>query len=103
CETISILKTIKKTLDKHNIAPARLRADFHGTKPHQITTFRELHGDSGPMPNEVEQDAQRLYLSGEPGTREPVWTLLEAFIEGNWLECLAEIGRVAGEERQTND
>ena len=56
CETVSVLRAIEKTLDKHGITPARLRADFAATKPYEITTFRELHGDLGPMPNEVEQD-----------------------------------------------
>jgi hypothetical protein len=96
-ETVSVLRAIEKTLDKHGVTPARLRADFAGTQAYQITTFRELHGDLGTMPNEVDQDARRLYLYGKPGTREPVWSLLEAFIEENRAELFAEITRIAGE------
>jgi hypothetical protein len=96
-ETASILRAIEKTLEKHGVSPARLRADFAGTQEHQITTFRELHGDLGTMPNEVEEDARRLYLYGKPGTGEQVWSLLEAFVEQNRTACLAEIARLAGE------
>jgi hypothetical protein len=96
-ETVSVLRGIEKTLERHGVTPARLRADFAGAQPHQITSFRELHGDLGTMPSEVEEDARQLYLYGEYGTREPVWSLLEAFLETNGAECLAEISRVAGE------
>lgn len=93
-ETVSVLRAIKTTLDKHGVTPERLRADFAGTQEYQITTFRELHGDLGTMPDEVEQDARRLYLYGKPGTREPVWSLLEAFVEKNRPACLSEIARL---------
>jgi hypothetical protein len=96
-ETVSILRAIEKTLEKHGVSPARLRADFAGTQEYQIATFRELHGDLGTMPNEVEEDARRLYLYGKPGTGEQVWPLLEAFVEKNRTACLAEIARLARE------
>jgi hypothetical protein len=96
-ETASVLRAIEKTLERHGVTPVRLRTDFAATQPYQITTFRELHGDLGTMPNEVEEDARRLYLYGKPGTREPVWSLLEAFVEENRPALFAEIGRVAGE------
>jgi len=96
-ETVLILRAIEKTLERHRVTPARLRADFAGTQPYQITTFGALHGDLGTMPTEVEEDARQLYLYGEPGTREPVWSLLEAFVETNRANCLTEIARVAGE------
>jgi hypothetical protein len=89
-ETASVLRAIEKTLQKHGVILAELRADFAGTREYQITTFRELHGDLGTMPNEVEEDARRLYLYGKPGTGEQVWSLLEAFVEKNRAECLAE-------------
>lgn len=96
-ETASILRAIEKTLEKHGVTPARLRADFAGTHEYQITTFRDLHGDLGTLPSEVEEDAKRLYIYGKTGAGEPVWSLLEAFVEENRPELLAEIGRVAGE------
>lgn len=96
-ETISVLRAIEKTLDRHGVTPSKLRADFTGTQEYQITTFRELHGDLGTMPNEVEEDARRLYLYGKPGTGEPVWSLLEAFVEKNRFAFLAEIACIAGE------
>jgi hypothetical protein len=91
------LRAIEKPLAKHGVTSARLRADFAGTEIYRITTFRELHGDLGAMPEEVEQDAQQVYLYGKPGTREPIWSLLEAFVNDNHVACLAEIARVAGE------
>jgi hypothetical protein len=96
-ETVSILRAIERTLERHGVTPSRLRADFAGAQEYQITTFRDLHGDLGTMPSEVEEDAQRLYLYGKAGTGEPVWSLLEAFVEKNRPEFLAEIARVAGE------
>jgi hypothetical protein len=96
-ETVSVLRAIEKTLKKYGITTSRLRGDFVGTREYQITTFRELHGDLGTLPNEVEQDAQRLYLYAPTGSGEPIWTLLEAFVERNRPELLAEIARVAGD------
>jgi hypothetical protein len=96
-ETVSILRAIERTLERHGVTPARLRADFAGTQEYQITTFRDLHGDLGTMPKEVEQDAQRLYVYGKPGTGEAVWLLLEAFVQRNRTPLLAEIASVAGE------
>jgi hypothetical protein len=96
-ETASVLRAIEKTLKKHGVTPSRLRADFAGTQEFQITTFRELHGDLGTMPNEVEEDARRLYLYGKSGAGEQVWSLLEAFVENNRTGCLAEIERIVAE------
>jgi hypothetical protein len=75
-ETVSVLRAIEETLCRHGVTPSRLRAYFAGTQEYQITTFRQLHGDLGTMPNEVEEDARRLYLYGEPGTCEPVCSVL---------------------------
>jgi hypothetical protein len=96
-ETVSILRAIEKTLKRHGVTPSGLRADFAGTQEYQITTFRELHGDLGTMPEEVEVDAGRLYLYGKPNTGEAVWPMLEAFVERNRARLLAEIASVAGE------
>jgi hypothetical protein len=96
-ETVSILREIEKTLEKHGVTPTKLRADFAGTQEYQITTFRDLHVDLGTLPNEVEEDAERLYVYGKVGASEPVWSLLEVFVEENRPALFAEIGRVAGE------
>ncbi len=96
-ETVSILRAIEKTLERHGVTPSGLRADFEGTQEYQITTFRKLHGDLGTMPSEVVEDAQRLYVYGKPGSGEAVWSLLEAFVEKNREAFLDEIERVAGE------
>jgi hypothetical protein len=96
-ETAAVLRAIQGTLEKHGVTPSKLRAEFVGAEPYTVTTFRELHGNLGTMPNEVEQDARRLYLYGNPETREPVWSLLEAFVEENRATLLAEIARVAGD------
>src|SRR5262245_26902696 len=69
--TASILRAIEKTLEKHGVTPAKLRADFDGTDQYQITTFRELHGDLGTMPSEIEEDAGWLYLYGKADKGEP--------------------------------
>ncbi len=96
-ETVSILHAIEKTLERHGVTPSAFRSDFAGTQQYQITTFRELHGDLGTMPSEVEEDAERLYVNAKAGSGEPVWSLLEAFVEKNRAGFLVEIERVAGE------
>jgi hypothetical protein len=96
-ETVLILRAIEKTLERHDVTPSRLRADFAGAQEYQITTFRALHGDLGTMPQEVEKDAKRLYLYGKPGAGEAVWPMLEAFVERNRAQLLAEIASLAGE------
>lgn len=95
--TVSVLYSIKNTLDRHGVTPSSLRADFTATQEFQITTFRELHGDMGTMPQEVQEDAQRLYLYAGPNTSEPVWALLEEFVERNRDQILDEIDGVTGE------
>ena len=95
-ETVSILRAIERTLERHGVTPSGLRADFAGTEEYQITTFRELHGDLGTITNDVEEDARR-HLYGKAGTGEPVWSLLEAFVEKNRPEFFAAVARVAGE------
>jgi hypothetical protein len=64
-ETSDVLRRIEAILDKHDISPSRLRTGFAGTTPYQITTFEKLYGDLGSLPEEVEREAERLYLYGE--------------------------------------
>lgn len=94
-ETVEVLRGIQKTLDKHGITPARLRADFNGSKQYQVTTFAEVHGDLGSLPDEIEQDADRLYLNVKNG--EDIWSLLENYIAKRKSEILVEIARVVAE------
>jgi hypothetical protein len=94
-ETLEVLRGVEKTLQKHGVTPSRLRADFAGTEEYQITTFRELHGNLGSLPEEVEHHAKRLYLYGREGER--VWDLLEGFVKTHRQAILDEIARVAGE------
>lgn len=96
-ETVAVLQAIGNTLERHGVTPSRLRGDFDGTQEHQITSFQELHGDLGTLPDEVEEDAKRLYLYAEPNTGEDVWALLGTFVEQNRAGLLDEIDRIAGE------
>jgi hypothetical protein len=94
-ETTEVLRSIETTLQKHGVSPSQLRADFAGTEEYQVTTFRKLHGDLGTMPEEVERDAERLYLYAKQG--EPVWDLLAAFVEKNRKDIFAEITRITAD------
>ena len=96
-ETAAVLRAVQETLEKHGMTPFRLRADFEGAQEVRVTTFQETHGDLGTMPDEVDEDAQRLYLYAKPGEGEPVMSLLEAFVEGNRTEFIAELARISGE------
>jgi hypothetical protein len=96
-ETTLILRAIERTLERHGITLSGLRTEFAGTQEYKVTTFRELHGDLGTITTEIEEVARRLYVYGEPGTGEAVWSLLEAFVEKNRDGFLAEIARIAGE------
>jgi hypothetical protein len=71
-----------------------LRSDFDGTTLYQITSFNELHGDLGSLPEEVEREAERLYVYGQPGCGEEVWRFLDAFVDANRYSVLAEVARV---------
>ena len=93
-ETSEILRRVEAILESHGVTPARLRSDFAGATAYQITTFRELHGDLGSLPEEVEREAERLYVYAEPGCGENVWALVAAFVEANREEVLAEIERL---------
>ena len=91
--TTDILRNVKAILETHGVSPSQLRADFDGTTPYQITTFNDMHGDLGSLPEEVEREAERLYVYAEPGCGENVWALLDAFVDANRESVLAEIAR----------
>jgi hypothetical protein len=96
-ETAAILNEVQAILVRHDISPAKLRSDFADCQPYQISTFRELHGDLGTLPTEVEHAADKLYLNAEPGTGEPVWSLLASFVERNRAGLFGEIDALADE------
>jgi hypothetical protein len=96
-ETAAVLRAIEKTLERHGVTPSGLREDFESTQQYEITSFQQLHGDLGTMTDEIEEDARRLYLYGESDLAEPIWSLLEAFVERHRTACLAEIARITGE------
>lgn len=92
--TAGILRKIMGILETHGVSTWRVRGDFDGTMPYQIASFNELHGDLGSLPEEVEGEAERLYVCAEPGCGEDVWALLDAFVDANRESILAEIARV---------
>ncbi len=102
-KTVSVLRAIGDTLKKHGVTTDQLRADFFGTEQYQITSFSKLHGDLGTLPDEIEDNARRLYLHGQPDTAEAVWQLLEAFVENHRVECFDEIARVDAEYKRTRE
>jgi len=75
--------------------PAGAWTGVDGAGEFEITTFNKLHGNLGSFPAEVEKDAGKLYLYGKPGTREPIWSLLEAFVDKNRTAILAEIESIS--------
>ena len=92
-QTAAILRNIEGILEAHGVSTSQLRADFDGATPYQITSFNELHGDLGSLPEEVDRKATGLYVYAEPGCSEDVWGLLEAFVAVNRASIVAEIAR----------
>jgi hypothetical protein len=92
-ETSTILRAVEATMQRHGITPERLRGDFDGTAAFEITSFAKLHGDLGSFPKDVDFDADRLYLHARAGEGEPVWKLLEEYVEANRKELLTEVAR----------
>ena len=85
----NILRDVEKILHKHGVISSQLRTDIADCEVHQITSFRELHGNLGSFTEEIERDAQRLYLCGEEG--EHISSLLEVFVETHRQELLTEL------------
>jgi hypothetical protein len=92
--TADILQNIQGILETHGVSTSQLRSDFDGTTLYQITSFNELHGDLGSLPEVVERDGERLYVYGQPGCGEEVWRFLDAFVDANRYSVLAEVARV---------
>jgi hypothetical protein len=92
--TADVLRNIQGILATHGVSTLQLRAGFEGTTPYQITSFNELHGDLGSLPEEVEREAERLHVYAEPEGGEDVWALLDAFVDANREGVIAEIARV---------
>jgi hypothetical protein len=45
-KSAELLRAVQSCMDKHGVTWARLRGDFEVTDEYQITSFRELHGES---------------------------------------------------------
>ncbi|QDV28628.1 hypothetical protein Spb1_04910 [Planctopirus ephydatiae] len=93
--TATILQNIHGILDTHGVSTSQLRSDFDRTTLYQVTNFNELHGDLGSLPEEVEREAQRLFVYAESGCSEDVWSLLDAFVDANRPDILEELARVS--------
>jgi hypothetical protein len=92
--TSDVLRRIDAVLQKHGVTPSQLRADFAGATPYEITSFNETHGDLGTLPDEVEHEAEGLYVHARPGCGEDVWGLLDTFVETNRGDILSEISLI---------
>lgn len=92
--TTDTLRNIHRILETHGVSKSQFRSDFDGTTLYKITNFNDLHGDLGSLLEEVEREAERLYVYSEPGCGEDVWALLDTFVDANRLGVLAEVARV---------
>ena len=91
--TANIVQSIHGILETHGVSTSQLRFDFDGTSLYGITSFNKLHGDLGSLPEEVEREAERLYVYAAPGFGEDIWALLDAFVDANRDSVVAEIVR----------
>lgn len=93
-ETVATLQRIEAILQKHGITPSGLRSDFADATLHEITTFRQLHGEFGTFSNEIEEEANRLYLCAPDEASENVWQLLAQYVEQDRAAILDEISSI---------
>ena len=45
-KSAELLRAVQSCMKKHGVTWAKLRGDFEGTVEYQITSFRQLHGES---------------------------------------------------------
>jgi hypothetical protein len=90
----STLRIIQQIMADHGVTVERLRRDFDGAQLYEITSFLEMHGDElSPMAEQIELQARKLNLY-DPA--EPVFDLLEAYLQGRRDEFMAALEAYVG-------
>jgi hypothetical protein len=90
------LRTIQQIMSDHGVTVERLRRDLNNAQLYQITNFRELHGDALlPMAEQIDREAQKLDIYDPT---EPVFDLLETYLQARRDELVAALEGVAGRQ-----
>jgi Domain of unknown function (DUF4375) len=97
-KTADTLRTIQRIMSEHGVTVEHLRRNLNNAQLYQITNFRELHGEElVPMAEQIDREAQKLYLyrADESDPTEPVFDLLEAYLEGRRDDLVAALESVS--------
>jgi hypothetical protein len=92
--TSDTLRRISAILEANLVSPEQLRADLSDLTPYAITSFAKAHGDLGDLPEDVESEAEKLYLHAETGSGEDIWALLDSYVAANRQGLLADLALV---------
>jgi len=99
-KTADTLRTIQRIMSDHGVTVEHLRRNVNSGQLHEITNFRKTHGEElVPMAKQIDGEARKLYIyhyhSGENDRPEPVFDLLETYLEGRRVELVAALESVA--------
>jgi hypothetical protein len=88
------LRTVQQIMADYGVTVERLRTDFDGAQPYEITSFSEMHGDElSPMADQIALEGRKLNLY-DPA--EPVFDLLEAYLQERKNEFMTTLETFAG-------
>jgi hypothetical protein len=88
------LRNIQQIMANYGVTVERLRGNFAGPQEWEITSFRQTHGEElSRMAEHIGCEAQKLDLCDHA---EPVFDLLEAYLEGRRGEFLAALEKYDG-------
>jgi hypothetical protein len=95
-KTADTLRAIQQIMSNHGVTVERLRRNLNNAQLYQITNFRELHGEELlPMAEQIDREARKLYIYRyrpiDNDSTEPVFDLLEAYLQGRQDELVAAL------------
>ena len=98
-KTADTLRTIQQIMSDHGVTVEDLRRNVNSGQLYEITNFRKTHGEElVPMAKQIDGEARKLYIyqyHPENDCPEPVFDLLETYLEGRRVELVAALESVA--------
>ena len=93
-QTATTLSQIRDAMQRHSVSHQQLRSDFQGSSEFQITSFSQLHLGREDFAGAVGELANSLYVYDQ--SRESPFSLLEAYLEKQSAEMLAQLDATVG-------
>jgi hypothetical protein len=90
----ALLDAVQACMAKHGVTWERLRGDFSGAKPYQITSFRELHCEQlRVFAEEVHNMTAHFSLFNTRRSQEDVYGAFCSYTEARLVELQGEIDK----------